>query len=571
MGAKVCVCKDYLEARRKKKEEQRKESEELIEGNDHSQEFLEQSKRGSKSLSSVLCHTMSFRTEKEEFVSQDYLNNEEKYELFEEFKKDNESWSDKESFASKSIQKLLSIHINEEPIKNYYKIGRVLGSGNFAVVKHGASLANPSFKVAIKIYKLDGSDNELLSIFREISVHQSFDHPNLVKIHEVFKQDKKLYIVCDLVKGRRLYDYILDSKKISEENAKIIVKQLLKVLEYSHSKNIMHRDLKPENVIIEPSTLQIKVIDFGSSSYFSNSNKLKTCLGTPFYIAPEVLEGEYTQTADIWSIGIITYLMLTGCPPFQDEDFQIIYQKILNEPLCFYRDQWLYLTQNAMKFVKELLVKDPHKRISLQDALAHPWLQNIQSPEYSIPLEIFQKLTNRPPLNILKREMLLLTKSQLNPKTVLKWNTLYEKIYSKNAGMASSKKLEKIAKNTKVVKMGSNKDSTDFVLKIYDRNHKFISYSDFLATVIDFQSDIPYFSMKSVLKHMGLGSQEEISLDDIQRYLTRRGYQDHFEMVKALQTQILEELTDQGDNSLLQLDMICQGSQSEESGSCSKM
>lgn len=89
---------------------------------------------------------MSFRTEKEECVSQDYLNNEEKYELFEEFKKDKESWSNKASFVNKSIQKLLSIHINEEPIKNYYKIGRVLGSGNYAVVKHGASLGNVSFR-----------------------------------------------------------------------------------------------------------------------------------------------------------------------------------------------------------------------------------------------------------------------------------------------------------------------------------------------------------------------------------------------------------------------------------------
>ncbi|CAI2386051.1 unnamed protein product [Moneuplotes crassus] len=565
MGSKVCICKDYLESRKELKrlpsqEEAKKAEDNNFALNGHDQVDC------SYSLGGKFNQKMSFRSGRQTSCSLTDTEGDCKFEIFEEYKNEPKLWKDNDLFINKDAQNLFSIYVNKQPIGKHYKIGKVLGSGNYAIVKQACSHANPSFKVAVKIYKLDGSINEQLSIFRELSAYQSFDHPNLVKVHEVFLDTKKLYIVCDLVKGKRLYDYILDSKKIPEDKSKVIARQLLRVVQYCHFKNIMHRDLKPENIIIDPETLQVKVIDFGSSSYFSSYQNLKTSLGTPYYIAPEVLKGKYGKSADTWSIGIVTYLMLTGCPPFQDEDFQAIYQKILKEPLQFYRDQWIYLSQNSMKFVSQLLVKDPAERVSIEDALKHPWFEDILGQDISFTCNTIQKLLNKPQHNILRKEILNLVGSQINSRALAKWNKLYAAIYSKKVGMASLKRLEKLYKKLYERFPEAYTISAEILCQFRVKSEKYICYRDFLSTLVDFQNDIPYFSMETALAHMGVGSGEEISNAKLEAYLTRRGFQDPDESAKILYEQIMNELNDQGSESLVKSHMLCQDSFSEESG-----
>lgn len=132
----------------------------------------------------------------------------------------------------------------------------------------------------------------------------------------------------EYVEGKELLNYVIEQFKLKESDACSIIKQLLKTIKYVHSKRIIHRDLKPDNIIINPENMQIKLIDFGLSSYYSDITNLTTKVGTPYFVAPEVLDGNYNKEVDLWSIGIITYTLLTGCPPFQADNVLKIYEKI---------------------------------------------------------------------------------------------------------------------------------------------------------------------------------------------------------------------------------------------------
>lgn len=152
----------------------------------------------------------------------------------------------------------------------------------------------------------------------EINTLKSLDHPNIVKIYEYFEDDKRFYIVQDHIEGGELFDEIIERGKFSEKDAATVMKQMISCINHCHSHNIMHRDLKPENVLLEKSKNfdQIKVIDFGTALAYKPGQNFKETIGTPYYIAPEVLNHSYSKECDMWSLGVICYIILSGVPPF---------------------------------------------------------------------------------------------------------------------------------------------------------------------------------------------------------------------------------------------------------------
>lgn len=188
---------------------------------------------------------------------------------------------------------LSDLGLTKEPIENYYTIGEVMGAGKYGVVKEGRSITNPDYKVAVKVIKLDKLKSQYHSVIQEVLALKKIDHPNVVKIREIFKDAKKLYIVMEYVEGMELFDFVVQKMKLLESEAAKITKQLLKTVKYLNEIKLCHRDLKPENIIINPTTLNIKIIDFGLSAFYSEFNKLSTKVGTPYYVAPEVLDKSY--------------------------------------------------------------------------------------------------------------------------------------------------------------------------------------------------------------------------------------------------------------------------------------
>ena len=269
---------------------------------------------------------------------------------------------------------LSDLDLSSEPIENYYTIGNTIGAGKYGVVKWANSKANPNLTFAVKIIELEKLKSQFHSILQEILALKKIDHPNVVKIFEIFKDSKKLYIVLEHVEGKELFDFIVENQKISEHQTSIIAAQLIKTVKYLNKLKICHRDLKPENIIINPESLHVKIVDFGLSSFYSELGTLSTKVGTPYYVAPEVLNKKYGKEWDMWSIGVITYVLLTGCPPIQGKTLPQLFERIKKWELKYMDDDFADLTTDAYNFVKSLLCVDITKRLTPDSALTHKWI-----------------------------------------------------------------------------------------------------------------------------------------------------------------------------------------------------
>ncbi len=195
-------------------------------------------------------------------------------------------------------------------------------------------------------------------------------------MYEFFQDEKRYYIVTEICKGGELFDEIIARGKFTEKDAQVLMKQIVQCVNYCHKMNIIHRDLKPENVLLEANKDfdQIKVIDFGTSLTVDPNRTLDEKLGTPYYIAPEVLNKKYNHKCDIWSCGVIAYIVLSGMPPFNGATDQEIMKKVRIGKFSFSEPVWSNITDKAKDFITKLLTYDIDKRPSAEEALKHPWL-----------------------------------------------------------------------------------------------------------------------------------------------------------------------------------------------------
>jgi len=226
---------------------------------------------------------------------------------------------------------------------------------------------------------------------REINIMTKIDHKNVLKLYDIFEDDTHVYIVMELVIGSELFDRIVDKGNYTEKEAINIIKQILEAIKYLHENEIAHRDLKPENLLCsgEGDDEIVKIADFGLSKMFSSGEQLMTGCGTPGYVAPEVLLCEvYDYKVDLWSIGVITFILLSGYSPFFSDDETELFEKIMTAEFDFDNECWDDVSKLAKDFIIKLLKKNPEKRLDAKQALEHPWL----SSEEKTPLDIGKKL-----------------------------------------------------------------------------------------------------------------------------------------------------------------------------------
>ena len=217
-------------------------------------------------------------------------------------------------------------------ITDVYKIEGDLGQGSFAIVKR-ASHRITGQKVAIKIikkYELTEDDKNALQ--NEIDILTNIDHPNIVKLFEVYEDADHYSLVMELMTGGELFDSIIRKETYTEKEASETIRPIIDAIRYCHSMNIIHRDIKPENLLYsteDPNTRMIKVSDFGLARFISLETLASTTCGTPGYVAPEILyQQRYGKECDYWSIGVVLYILLSGIPPFYDDDTLMLFEKI---------------------------------------------------------------------------------------------------------------------------------------------------------------------------------------------------------------------------------------------------
>ncbi|KAH8049594.1 serine/threonine kinase [Aureococcus anophagefferens] len=215
------------------------------------------------------------------------------------------------------------------------------------------------------------------ALLQEVNILQKLDHPNIVKLHAFFDEPTMFYLVMDLIEGGELFERIAQKEFYSEKEARDLILILLQTIKYCHDLGIVHRDLKPENLLCVSydDDSSIKLCDFGFAAKLTGTRSLHQLCGTPGYVAPEILNRQpYGKEVDMWSIGVLTYILLGGYPPFYDDDHEQLYERIKAGVYEFHDDFWCKISYEAKDFINALLTVDPDARGAASDVLQHPWI-----------------------------------------------------------------------------------------------------------------------------------------------------------------------------------------------------
>ncbi|XP_058494590.1 calcium/calmodulin-dependent protein kinase type IV [Solea solea] len=259
-------------------------------------------------------------------------------------------------------------------VEEFYNLSSELGRGATSVV-YRCEEKQTDKPFAVKVLKKT-IDKKIVRT--EIGVLLRLSHPNIIQLKEIFETDTDIALVLELVTGGELFDRIVERGYYSERDAAHVIKQILEAVAYLHENGVVHRDLKPENLLYADLSLDapLKIADFGLSKIIDDQVTMKTVCGTPGYCAPEILRGNaYGPEVDMWSVGVILYILLCGFEPFFDpRGDQYMYTRILNCDYEFVSPWWDDVSLNAKDLVSKLIVLDPLKRLNVREALQHPWV-----------------------------------------------------------------------------------------------------------------------------------------------------------------------------------------------------
>ncbi|XP_054473467.1 calcium/calmodulin-dependent protein kinase IGa [Anoplopoma fimbria] len=282
-------------------------------------------------------------------------------------------------------------------IKDVFDFKGKMGSGSFSEVFMVRE------KTTGKLYALKCLRKKHLAhsnLENEINVLRRIQHENVVGLEDFYESQTHYYLVMQLVSGGELFDRIIDKGVYTEKDASTVIKQVLQAVSYLHENSIVHRDLKPENLLYynTDENAKIMVSDFGLSKTMEHG-VMSTACGTPGYVAPEVLaQKPYSKAVDCWSIGVITYILLCGYPPFFDDNETRLFSKIVRAEYAFHSPFWDDISESAKDFIRNMMEKNPTKRFLTEQALRHPWIAGNEAKD----LDIYQSVCEQIERNFAK-------------------------------------------------------------------------------------------------------------------------------------------------------------------------
>ena len=348
-------------------------------------------------------HSLNLQKKKKKnSIKIDKINKEKRARTLEftETKKDEVEEEEKNNNNNLEINTRLIINCNNKNPKDQYKIIKKLGKGAYGTVWKVRNINTGLFRAMKRITKMRNNMNKINEILNEIEILKNLDHPNIVKIFEFFIEADGYYIITEYCHGGELFQAIKLKGFFSEDMAANIMFQIFNAMNYCHNTNkVIHRDLKPENIMIEsidPETgyYNIKIIDFGTAKIRQSDKSENKVLGSCYYIAPEVLNKKYNEKCDIWSCGVILYILLSGNVPFNGRDEREITQKIKLGKFDLNRKPFDNISEEAKDLIKQCLEMNVNKRINAKEAMEHPWFNLLNTKEYFVKVnEYFMNKT----------------------------------------------------------------------------------------------------------------------------------------------------------------------------------
>jgi len=275
----------------------------------------------------------------------------------------------------------LTLESKHESIEDEYKTLNKVGEGRFANVFRCQHKKTGRFYAVKVIDKMEVDDSDKEGLRAEIAILRLCSHPFIVSMKKVYETKENIYIVMEWMEHGDLFKEICRQKFFPEEVARHVIQQLCSAIRYCHLRGIVHKDIKPENLLVERlenSYIRIYVTDFGLSQFAKPAEGLKDAAGSVAYMAPEMIDSDtFDKSVDVWGIGVIAYVLLCGGLPFFDRDEIELMNKIVSKPVTFTSKRWDKVSKEAQDFIKKLLEKNPKKRLTIEQAMAHPWMSTI--------------------------------------------------------------------------------------------------------------------------------------------------------------------------------------------------
>ncbi|GFQ07586.1 calcium-dependent protein kinase 1 [Phtheirospermum japonicum] len=372
-------------------------------------------------------------------------------------------------------------------LKEFFSIGKKLGQGQFGTTFLCVEKATGKQYACKSIAKRKLlTDEDVEDVRREIQImHHLAGHPNVISIKGAYEDAVAVHVVMELCAGGELFDRIIKRGHYSERKAAELTRIIVGVVEACHSLGVMHRDLKPENFLFvdQKEESLLKTIDFGLSMFFKPGEKFDDVVGSPYYVAPEVLRKRYGPEADVWSAGVIVYILLSGVPPFWAESEQGIFEQVLHGDLDFTSDPWPSISEDAKDLVRKMLVRDPKRRLTAHEVLCHPWVQvDGVAPDRPLDSAVLSRMKHFSAMNRLKKMALRVIAESLSEDEIAGLKEMFKMIDADNSGQITFEELKAGLK-----RVGANLKESE----IYDLmqaadvdNSGAIDYGEFIAATL---------------------------------------------------------------------------------------
>ncbi|XP_027919061.1 calcium-dependent protein kinase SK5 isoform X2 [Vigna unguiculata] len=405
-------------------------------------------------------------------------------------------------------------------IREVYEVGRKLGQGQFGTTflcthrTTGGKFACKSIPKRKLLCKEDYED-----VWREIQImHHLSEHANVVRIEGAYEDSSAVHLVMELCEGGELFDRIVQKGHYSERQAARLIKTIVEVVEACHSLGVMHRDLKPENFLFDTvdEDAKLKATDFGLSVFYKPGESFCDVVGSPYYVAPEVLRKLYGPESDVWSAGVILYILLSGVPPFWAETEPGIFKQILLGKLDFQSEPWPSISDSAKDLIRKMLDQNPKTRLTAHEVLRHPWIVDDSiAPDKPLDSAVLSRLKQFSAMNKLKKMALRVIAERLSEEEIGGLKELFKMIDTDNSGSITFDELKDGLKRVGSELMESEiKDLMDAA--DIDKSGT-IDYGEFIAATVHLNKLEREENLVSAFSYFDKDGSGYITLDEIQQ------------------------------------------------------
>ena len=371
-------------------------------------------------------------------------------------------------------------------IRFKYDFLKTIGCGNYGTVRLARLKNRPDELVAVKTMMKEKVSISQEMLEREMQILFSLDHPNIIRLLEVFEDAKYVHLVTEHCSGGELFERIVAMGRYSEGEAARLMHKILLAVNNLHHNNICHRDLKPENFMFQDKTptAELKLIDFGLAKYFDGRTELESLVGTPNYLAPEVLRRVYGLKCDLWSVGVMMYVMLSGKLPFEGDTLQETFERIAIGEYSLNGEVWRNISPHAIDLLNNLLVLDPEQRLTADQALTHVWFtQSFATVTQTIAHEVLDSFKNYRVKSKFQSEAYNIIVKYLDVSQIKDLKEAFMSLDSEKNGYLSAEEVQQ-----GLISAGytiAANEIREIMMNVNFRKDGRINYSEFLAATLE--------------------------------------------------------------------------------------